>query len=45
MTHHNDKPNNLNLGEVPEFFNEREVGCEKDNFLAENHKYLQNGEI
>jgi len=30
--HHNHKPSNLNLGEVPIFLM-KEVGCEKGNFL------------
>ena len=32
VTCHNHKPNSLSLGEVPQFSDEREVGCEKSIF-------------
>jgi len=45
MTRRNHKPNNPSLGEVPQFSDERQVGCEKAIFSAEIQIYLRNGAI
>jgi len=37
MAHRNHKPNNLSLGEVPRFSDEREMGV-KNAFLTENRQ-------
>ena len=35
ITRSNHKLNNLSLGDVSQFLDEREVGCEKDNFFRQ----------
>jgi len=40
ITRRNHKPNNLSLGEVPQFSGEAEVGVKKAILGAENRKYL-----
>ena len=38
MTRHNHKPNNLSPGKVPQFSDEREVGCEKGAMFSRKSK-------
>jgi len=38
MARHNLRPNNLHVGEVSQFFDEREVGCEKGDFFYRKSK-------